>query len=59
MSTARDRNDYRSLSTSALLEEVTYAIRPNWRELAIALAERLQEREKEFETFKWELNHDV
>lgn len=37
----KDRNDYRTMSTSELQEEVRYAVSPDWQELAIALAERL------------------
>lgn len=37
----KDRNDYRSMDTSALQEEVKRGINVNWQELAIAMAERL------------------
>jgi hypothetical protein len=37
----KNRNDYRTMHTSQLQEEVRYAINPDWQELAIALAERL------------------
>lgn len=37
----KDRNDYRSMATKELQEEVLRGINPDWQELAIALAERL------------------
>lgn len=37
----KDRNHYRTMSTSELQEEVRYGIAVDWQELAIALAERL------------------
>jgi hypothetical protein len=37
----KDRNDYRSMDTRQLQEETRYAVSPDWQELAIALAERL------------------
>ncbi len=37
----KDRAYYRCLSTAELQEEVRYAVSPDWMELAIALAERL------------------
>lgn len=37
----KDRNDYRSMDTKELQEEVRYAVNPDWKELAIALTERL------------------
>jgi hypothetical protein len=37
----KDRNDYRSMSTKELQHEVKYPINPDWQELAIVLAERL------------------
>lgn len=41
MAPTRDRNDYRSMDTRQLQEEIRYAVSPDWQELAIALAERL------------------
>lgn len=37
----KDRNDYRSMTTKELQEEVHYGTTVNWQELAIAMAERL------------------
>jgi hypothetical protein len=37
----KDRNDYRSMSTRQLQDEIHYAVNPDWQELAIVLAERL------------------
>jgi hypothetical protein len=39
----KDRNDYRCMTDKQLQEEVQYAVNPDWRELAVALAERLEE----------------
>lgn len=38
---AKDRNDYRSMATKELREEVLRGINVDWQELAITLAERL------------------
>ena len=38
----KDRSYYRRLSTSALEELTHYGIDENWKELAIAMAERLE-----------------
>lgn len=43
----KDRCDYRAMSTSQLIEEANYAIGVEWRELATALAERLEKKERE------------
>jgi hypothetical protein len=51
----KDRNDYRSMSTYDLCEEVCYAINPNWEELAIALAERLTAKHEIIETYRYNL----
>lgn len=37
----KDRNDYRTMSTRDLQEEVLRGINVDWQELAIVLAERL------------------
>lgn len=37
----KDRDYYRALSDRELIEEVRYAIDPDWKELAFALGERL------------------
>lgn len=37
----KDRNDYRSMATKELQHEVKYPTNPDWQELAIVLAERL------------------
>jgi hypothetical protein len=37
----KDRTYYRTMSTRELREEVKYGINVDWKELAIALAERL------------------
>ncbi len=41
----RDRNDYRCMTTAQLKEEARHALRPDWRELCIALVERVEELE--------------
>jgi hypothetical protein len=43
----KDRDYYRCMSTVRLIEETRYAIDPDWQELAIALAERLEEKSEE------------
>ena len=43
----KDRDYYRSQEIKDLLDEVKYAINPDWQELAIVLAERLKEAEWE------------
>ena len=42
MTHTKDRDYYRGLETKELQHEVKYAINPDWHELAIALAERLE-----------------
>jgi hypothetical protein len=37
----KDRSYYRCLSTTALKEQIHYGINVDWKELAIALSERL------------------
>lgn len=37
----KDRSYYRTMETTALREEIHYGINVDWKELAIALAERL------------------
>lgn len=37
----KDRNDYRTMATKELQEEVLRGINVDWQELAIVLAERL------------------
>ena len=37
----KDRSYYRAMTHDALQEEVTYGINVDWKELAIALGERL------------------
>lgn len=51
----KDRNDYRSMSTADLCEQVRYAINPNWEELAIALAERLAAKHETIENYRYDL----
>jgi len=43
----KDRDYYRNLPTSELIVEVRYGINIDWRELAIALAERLEDEERD------------
>lgn len=38
----KDRSYYRCLSTTALKEQIHYGIDVDWKELAIALTERLE-----------------
>lgn len=45
----KDRTDYRSMSTQELIDETKYAIGPQWKELAIALAERLEKKQRQLE----------
>jgi len=40
----KDRTYYRAMTTRALVEETKYAVGPEWRELATALAERLEDK---------------
>ncbi len=47
----KDRNCYRSEDNKALIEEAKRGIRPNWEELAIVLAERLES--EEFNPANW------
>ena len=42
MTRKHDRCDYRSMHTSELKEQATYGINVDWKELAIALTERLE-----------------
>jgi hypothetical protein len=51
----KDRNDYRSMSTAELCEETRYAVSPNWEELAIALAERLQTKNQQLTDYRYDL----
>lgn len=51
----KDRNDYRSMSTADLCEQVRYAINPNWEELAIALAERLAAKQQTIQNYRYAL----
>lgn len=37
----KNREDYRSMSNEALIEQPRYPDRPDWYEMAIVLAERL------------------
>jgi len=41
----KSRDDYRCMTTGQLQEELRYVVSPDWQELAIALAERLKDRE--------------
>lgn len=55
MTPTKDRTDYRSMDTAQLCEETRYAVNPNWQELAIVLAERLESKQREFTDFKYDL----
>lgn len=39
----KDRDYYRALTNRELIDETKNAIRPDWQELAIVLAERLED----------------
>jgi hypothetical protein len=43
----KNRNDYRSMDTKQLQDEVRYAINVDWQELAIALSERVDDIRRE------------
>jgi hypothetical protein len=51
----KDRNDYRAMSTSELIEETKYAIGPQWRELATALAERLEDKQRKLDGYRYDM----
>lgn len=53
--TPNDRSYYRALSTRDLLEAANYDINPDWKELAIALRERLQTKVEELEDTRYDL----
>lgn len=44
----KDRNYYRSMENNELLQEVKYATNADWQELALVLAERLQQEERKY-----------
>ena len=48
----KDRSDYRSMSTSELIEEARYA--PNI-ELCIALGERLEDKQRKLEGYRYDM----
>lgn len=49
----KDRDYYRALPTGALLDAVKYEVKPDWRELATALAERLRKAHMELEDYEY------
>ena len=51
----KDRDYYRALPTRELLEEVKFAIveKVDWQELAIALAERLHNKNNELQDYRY------
>lgn len=51
----KDRDYYRSMSTADLCEQVSYAINPDWQELAIALAERLAAKNQQLTDYRYDL----
>lgn len=44
----KDRTDYRAMSNDELINESDYGINVDWKELAIALAERLEANYEDF-----------
>jgi len=50
----KDRTDYRALPIDALREEVHYGIHVDWKELAIALGERLDEYQSRVEDMRYD-----
>lgn len=54
----RDRNDYRAMPTTELIEETRYATNPNWQELAIALAERLDEHQLKLDGYRYDITSE-
>ena len=50
-----DRDYYRARPTAALIEETTYGIAVDYKELAIALAERLRKKCDELDRVKSDL----
>lgn len=51
----KDRSDYRAMSTRELIDEVKYAIGPQWKELATALAERLEKKQRQIEGYRYDM----
>lgn len=49
MSYEKDRGDYRAMTQADLLNEVKRGIHVNWAELALVLAERLEDAERDYE----------
>lgn len=47
----KDRDYYRGLTNRELIDEAKNAIRPDWQELAIVVAERLEK--EEFNPSNW------
>ena len=47
--TEKDRDYYRCLEVKELLEEVRRGVRVNWQELAIVLAERVEDNERDWD----------
>lgn len=47
----KDRDYYRGLTNRELIDETKNAIRPDWQELAIVVAERLEK--EEFNPSNW------
>ena len=47
----KDRDYYRALTNRELIDETKNAIRPDWQELAIVVAERLEK--EEFNPSNW------
>jgi hypothetical protein len=51
----KDRSDYRAMSTQELIEEAKYAIGPQWKELAVALAERLEDKQRKLDGYRYDM----
>lgn len=51
----RDRSHYRAMSTRELIEETKYAVGPQWKELAVALAERLEDKQRKLEDYHYDM----
>lgn len=50
-----DRDYYRAQPTRALLEEATFCVGVDWKELGIALAERLRDTQDKLEAMRYDV----
>lgn len=52
----KDRDHYRGLSTAELLEQVHYGIDVDWKELSIALTERLKATRRKLDETRYDID---